>query len=384
MVTMKKEVIILGDIEMGAGTLTDDFISDTTLSRLIISLVKKKHPVDLILNGDTFDFLKCPYITKQGKKTYPRHISQDISLGKLGLIFQAHQRVFDALHEFAAATKNRLFFTIGNHDHDLFYKGIQHEIRKRLKSRGNVYFGLQYKEHGIYAEHGQQYDAINRINPQNYAFIHKGRKHLNLPWVSFAVISGFTGLKEEHPFLERIRPIPLLFSVHQEAKKKLSAHSLRYFLKSVFYYPFRYFMDPTYSFPRSLFHEFYRRLRNMHWDIDGVVNVFKKKKKKLIQKHKIFVFGHIHKKYLEEKGGTVIIHPDTWRDEYILDERTKKLIPKLKHYVQILVKDNGELQWSLQPVSIQRSSWNFADVAQNERAFIRLAAKEEEFIPVKM
>ena len=50
----------MGDIEMGAGNLTDDFISDKSLSNVILEQSRKDHPVALVLNGDTFDFLKCP------------------------------------------------------------------------------------------------------------------------------------------------------------------------------------------------------------------------------------------------------------------------------------------------------------------------------------
>ena len=98
---MNKEVIIIGDIEMGGGTLTDDFISDQTLSRLIYSLCNKNVPVDLVLNGDTFDFLKCPYIENQ-VASYPRHITAEISLAKLRLIYNAHTPVFEALKRFVA------------------------------------------------------------------------------------------------------------------------------------------------------------------------------------------------------------------------------------------------------------------------------------------
>ena len=63
-----REIIVIGDIEMGAGTLTDDFISDKYLVKLINSLTRKKHPVDFVLNGDTFDFLKCPLI--EDRKRY--------------------------------------------------------------------------------------------------------------------------------------------------------------------------------------------------------------------------------------------------------------------------------------------------------------------------
>ena len=45
-----KEIIVIGDTELGCGDLHDDFISDKLLSKLIRSLAKKKHPVELVLN----------------------------------------------------------------------------------------------------------------------------------------------------------------------------------------------------------------------------------------------------------------------------------------------------------------------------------------------
>src|SRR3989338_11662020 len=102
---MIKEIIILGDIELGAGTLTDDFISDEALSGLILDLSKQEHPIDLVLNGDTLDFLKCPYI-ENDNKTYPRHITEEVSLNKLVGIYKAHKKVFDALKEFCQKKKN--------------------------------------------------------------------------------------------------------------------------------------------------------------------------------------------------------------------------------------------------------------------------------------
>ena len=90
---LEKEIISLGDIEMGAGNLTDDFISDKALAELISELSKRPHLVDLIFNGDTFDFLKSPYF-KTNQLTYPRHITAEISLNKLNLIYHAHNKVF--------------------------------------------------------------------------------------------------------------------------------------------------------------------------------------------------------------------------------------------------------------------------------------------------
>ena len=151
--TLNKEIIVLGDIEMGAGNLTDDFISDNALSELIRELSQRSHPVDLVLNGDTFDFLKCPYLL-HNKLTYPRHITQEISLAKLNLIHRAHQKVFKALKKFTDKKQHQLFFTIGNHDFDLLYKEVQKEIKKLLGNNQNIYFCTKYQYSGVYIGHG--------------------------------------------------------------------------------------------------------------------------------------------------------------------------------------------------------------------------------------
>src|SRR3989344_1605668 len=373
---MNYEIVMLGDIEMGGGTLTDDFIADRSLSQLIKKYSKRRNPVELILNGDTFDFLKCPYII-DGNKSYPRHITAEISLSKLKLIHQAHYRVFEALAEFVKKKRNNLYFIIGNHDHDLFFKEIQKEIRKILKANRNVFFKLCYKKYGVYTEHGQQYDFLNRINRHKPFVTHKSKQILNIPWVALGIISNFLSLKEEHPFMERIFPRPELFSKHKEVVKKIGWRSIDYLFKSLVYYPIRYFNDPTYFIPRTLLRELYRRLRKVHWDVDNIVGVFKLKKKLTMKKHKVHVLGHVHENYTEEKNNWVLIHPDTWRDEYRFDKHTRKLIPKIKKYVLIDVVDENVFKWQIVEWPLTRKPFIFGGVVRDEIKALEKAAKSE-------
>ena len=283
---MQKEIIIIGDIELGGGTLTDDFISDKTLARLIRMLAQRKHPVDLVLNGDTFDFLKCPYISGN-TRSYPRHITKEISLAKLGLIYAAHELVFQALKQFVKKKENRLHFIIGNHDHDLFFPAVQQKIREYLSRKKNISFRLQYQYKEVYAEHGQQYDFLNKIKPKQPFHLYGGKQILNIPWLSFGLISNFMVLKEEHPFLERINPLPAVFSHHQAIVKKLSWRSIKYFLLSILYFPIRHYYDPTYNFPKEMLREVYRRIKKVHWEIDTIVEKFKWKRRRLIRKKQV-------------------------------------------------------------------------------------------------
>ena len=375
---MNKEIIILGDIEMGGGTLTDDFISDKALSKLIYSLCNKNIPVDLVLNGDTFDFLKCPYIVNN-TVTYPRHITSDISLAKLRLVHNAHKPVFEALKRFVAEKKNRIFFIIGNHDADLVHPGVQEEIKNILNSFENVLFSFYYNEHGIHAEHGHQYDFLNKVNEEHLFLTHKGQKILNIPWVSLGLISKFMILKEQYPMLERITPRPAMFSHHKTVEKVIAQHGFEYLLKSLIYYPIRYYSDPTYTFPRELVREFYRRWKHVHWEIDEIVTVFKKKRKRKLSRNKIYVFGHVHKRHTEQNGNITIIHPDTWRDEYVMDVQTRQLTPKVKRYISITIESNQSVNWKLVNYPIARSTFSFDQVIADEKKYIHLAAQEEEY-----
>ena len=368
----------MGDIELGAGTLTDDFISDKALSNLIRNLAKKKHPIDLVLNGDTFDFLKCPHIV-DGENTYPRHISSDISLQKIEGIYKAHTSVFTALAKFISSKKKKIYFIIGNHDHDLFHKEVQMKIKEYLDSEDNIYFSMYYNSNKVYAEHGQQYDFLNKFNVSQMFLTYHQKPILNFPWISFGLMSNMMFIKEKHPFMERIRPYPLLLNHHKMVLHKMLWDGLKYLFLSIFYYPFRYLLDPTYSMPRGLLGEFYSRVKNVHWDVDNIVEVFKRRSKKILRKNTIHVLGHVHEKYVEEKKGYVIIHPDTWRDEYTMDPNTKKLYPKTKMYVQVLVDKEDNLTWNLLECPIKRTVLDFEHVIKDEKKHLYLAAFEENY-----
>lgn len=156
----------------------------------------------------------------------------------------------------------------------------------------------------------------------------------------------------------------------------MTAKSIGYFLKSLLYYPFRYYSDPTYSLPKGLFRELSRRAKKLNWDLDNIIPIFKSRKKQVIKQAKIHILGHVHEKYVEDRESRVIIHPGSWRDEYDLNHQTKQLIPRPKRYVQVLVADHG-LDYQLIEFPIKRSIFNFNQVVKNEAHFIRLAAQEE-------
>lgn len=372
-----KEIIVLGDIEMGAGNLTDDFIADQKLSTLILELSARPHPVDLVLNGDTFDFLKCPS-QLQPRTEYPRHITKEISLAKLNLIYHAHKPVFEALAEFVKSNGKKIYFILGNHDHDLVYLEVQDAIKKILGNQKRIKFpGLCYQERGVYVEHGQQYDFLFKANFEQLFSNYEGQSILNLPFVSLGLISRFMKFKEENPFIERIFPRPALFSHHKVIAQKMNLHTLKYFLKSLMYYPFRFYSDPTYTFPTNFLREFYKRIRTVHWEVDNITNIFMKSRK---IKKEIIILGHIHEKRIAKGAKRIIIHPGSWRDEYDFNSLTRELAPRTKRYVDIKIIDDKPL-YEIVDLPQKRSILCFDEVIKDELKYVEAAAREEGYVP---
>jgi len=378
-----KEIIILGDVEMGGGTLTDDFVSDKALAKLILELAQRKHAVDIVFNGDTFDFLKCPIITKTFKKgtfkqkrQYPRHITKEVSLTKLKLVHKAHKKVFNALSKYLQKENKHIYFVLGNHDHDLMYQELQDKIKNILGKPLQVHFpGLTYKYKQVYAEHGHQYDFLNQIDPEHWYLTYRNKKVLNIPWVSFSVVSRFLEMKEKHPFMERIFPRTTIYSNHKTLSRKLSFGYVSCVAKSCIYYPLRYHFDPTYIYPKELLREFYRRFKNVHWEVDNVMNKFMNKRRNMKRDFKVHVLGHIHFPFYEEKADEVYIHPGSWRDEYDFDSKTRKLIARDKRYVKVLT-DGDDLSYELVTLPNNREPLDFDTVRMDEHSSI-VKVKEE-------
>ncbi len=369
-----KQIIVLGDIELGAGNLTDDFISDKALSELILSLSQKEGEIDLVLNGDTFDFLKCP--SQLNPTHYPRHITTEISVQKLKLIYSAHQPIFEAWKQFVAQPGKKIFFILGNHDQDLIYPEVQKEIERLLGSSERVIFpGIKYEQPGLHVEHGHQYDFLFSVNFENLFLKHKGQSILNFPFVTFGLISTYMTMKEEHPFLERIFPRPELLTHHRVVARQFSRHTFGYFFKSLIYYPFRFYSDPTYSFPRNMFRELYTRIRTFHWDVDNITALFMKKSP---DRQHLVVLGHIHEKRIAHSKNQVIIHPGSWRDEYDFNAKTRELVPRQKRYVHI-TGTGDELEYMIIDVPHTRRILYFDEVIKDEFKHIAMAAAAEGF-----
>jgi UDP-2,3-diacylglucosamine pyrophosphatase LpxH len=151
--------LILSDLHMSAGDRLDDFDADVELVAFIRTYAICAAPVELILAGDTFEFLQ---VRLPGLGDY--EWSGAAAEQRLRAILSAHAVVIAALRDFVAQPDNQLTLLIGNHDFELHYAAAKALVREALDlapDDGRVRFGLSYEGGGIYLEHGNQFDEWN-------------------------------------------------------------------------------------------------------------------------------------------------------------------------------------------------------------------------------
>lgn len=196
---------------------TRQFFFDDIFTNFLQEIEKKAKgdSVELILNGDIFDFdsvLKIPdepvfRVSRLEKKRglYPR---SERSCFKIKVILEDHSVFVKALREFVRRG-HRVVFVIGNHDLELHFADVQREIRHALdltevqqkQIRFVEWFYISNEDTLI--EHGNQYDPYclceDPINPyvQGYNYV-----SLKLPFGNLACRFIMNGLGFFNPHVD--------------------------------------------------------------------------------------------------------------------------------------------------------------------------------------
>lgn len=173
-------IIVISDIHIGAGEL-DDFTSELEvhLVAFINGIGSDQCPVELVINGDFFDFATAEPWEDQSQESKSKHgeiplcFTEDQSCRKLENIIKAHGPVFDALVTFLRTSKlNRVTILPGNHDADLFWTRIRRRLTDCLTSQPEVdndQLAFVLERHYVitrgntryWIEHGHQHDPPN-------------------------------------------------------------------------------------------------------------------------------------------------------------------------------------------------------------------------------
>lgn len=226
---MEKTKVVISDCHLSAGryvegklNLHEDFFYDTEMVEFIRFFSsgeygeKNGQPVDveLIINGDFFDFLN---VTVEGE--FEDAITEDISVDKIRRMIAGHPKVMNALRAFASKPNKKITYIIGNHDADLFFPRVREMIIKTWDPNGEFPSEkvriIHETDHirlegGVEIHHGNQFEAVNVLNFKAPVLTeHLDEPVLNLPWGSFYVLKVMNRLKYEREYIDKVRPVKL-------------------------------------------------------------------------------------------------------------------------------------------------------------------------------
>jgi UDP-2,3-diacylglucosamine pyrophosphatase LpxH len=226
-----KAKIIISDLHLGAGFAPgnplEDFAVDDKLAGFLGSIVAesdvKTMDVELIVNGDMFEFLQVPVVdTFDPQAVYPPQAylptSEEASADKVALIIEGHATSFAALRDFIEPGRPRRSITIikGNHDVNLYWGAVQDLVRQALEATGDRHDLVSFEERkvsreGIYVEHGNQYvDPVNSFDHFEEPLDPAHPGELETPSGSLFVMDFLNDVEREKWWLDSVKPIAAL------------------------------------------------------------------------------------------------------------------------------------------------------------------------------
>ncbi|MEO5668860.1 MAG: hypothetical protein ABIR96_12440 [Bdellovibrionota bacterium] len=210
---MAKFKIVVSDFHLGKGNVLpdgsvnvlEDFIADKQFTEFLetySSGIYYEADLELILLGDVVNLIQVDY-----RGYYSPVLTEEISLEKLKTCIKGHPEFFQALRAFGKTPNKKITYILGNHDAEMIWDKCKSLFENEVGSPV-LFKNFSYVQDGILYEHGQQYEAVNRLDPKKL-FITKGLREpiLNLPWGSHFIINFIIPIKFQRPAIDKVRPI---------------------------------------------------------------------------------------------------------------------------------------------------------------------------------
>ncbi len=326
-------VVVLSDIEMGAGGRTDDCPDTEFITERLLTYQGtffRRCPIHFVFNGDTFDFLKVRH-----HGNYPRHVTEDIAMSKLRSIHRAHPDFFETIQALLRGSHPdaHVHFVVGNHDPELLFPRVQDEIRRLCGAESRVHFpGFGFNLGDLHVEHGSQGDPLFRMDPNQRFLDYRGDQILNLPWGAVGLLETVLPYHETLFHLDRVKPKDLLFSILPEAKKLLLESAYRYWTGK-FWRDLLVEKDPLKRISFGMLKELVYRFLSVDTDVstgDYYVRAARRS-----SEHRWWIVGHHHKREDLRLGDRRLVQTDCLRNEFVIDPITKKESPGPRGYVEV-------------------------------------------------
>lgn len=196
---------------------TSQFFFDTTFDEFLYSIQSAagQEKIELIFNGDTFDFDSVCHIPesptfKIGKVERSRGLNtqREKSVYKINKILDDHPRWVKSLRRFLD-DGNRIIFIIGNHDLELFWPDVQDQIVGRLMGTMTQKNQIRFCEffyisnQDTLVEHGHQYDPYCHTEDPLHPFVLRyNQLELKIPFGNLATRYMINAMGFFNPYIE--------------------------------------------------------------------------------------------------------------------------------------------------------------------------------------
>lgn len=249
----------------GVWAATEDFFADDEFRRFLEYFSDDNLATTLIINGDLIDFLQI-LVSRDDTDDlraagiqddeidwiYGLRCTETTATYQIDQAVNGHPVLFQSLARFVSSENNRVIFLRGNHDVQLFWKGVQEKIVNRLESfvpandrwfiRERVQFlpWCYYVPELLYVEHGNQYEYTtsfeNFLHPV-LPFTYKGiPNQIELDLSSLLVRYLTNRVEPVNPLADNIRPLSRywewVWKTHPLLFIQTFGAALRYVLKA--------------------------------------------------------------------------------------------------------------------------------------------------------
>ncbi len=227
----RKLKIVLSDLHLGDGYLQNNYQGDVAVDKILARFLhmirheseQDQREVELIINGDFFEFLHVPAVDNYDPtQRYPTlaylNSSEPASIKRLNIIIDSHPGVFEALSDFIQVGEPQRRITIikGNHDVNLYWPGVKSRLREVLGASGSrsslLLFAAEFvSREKIYVEHGhQRAEKMNSYHDFVDPRLPSDPSQLYYPAGSHFLINLFNNLGRERWFIDHLKPITTL------------------------------------------------------------------------------------------------------------------------------------------------------------------------------
>jgi len=249
--TPPPEVLMVSDLHLGIGrdratgrfVRAENFLADEQFAALLgFYLEAAQRGALLVLNGDSFDFLRITGVPRRrdeleawsealaglGVDLSPEQLAASIStterqfglrtndfksVWKLHRVVEGHEGFFAALAGWVAAG-GVLLFVKGNHDLEIHWPLVRRAIRAELVRRGvaahSAGRGIRFCDTwvriaNIYIEHGHRFEPATAVDGP--ATLPQEPEQLNLPLASFVNRYLINPIERIEPFIDNTKPV---------------------------------------------------------------------------------------------------------------------------------------------------------------------------------